>query len=371
MEAHIVTLALLSFEKAQILKSLLESKGIECFLQNVNLIQGAVSTGVKVQIDESDLSEALGVLENMMTLEKVDDSDAVSQRVPHILVPVDFSDYSQKALDIAYDWAALLGAELTVLHTYFYPMVNTVPFSDAFVYDLNSEELVIEMKDVAEKGMHKLMDHLHARNQSAAANKKVAVHSLLLQGLAEDEILSYAQKEKPIIVIMGTRGKDRKESDLIGSVTAEVIDSIKQPVLAVPEGFKYTGIEYLKHVLFVTNFEETDMAVIEGIEKLIRPLDVALHCVHVGPLKHSQWDEIKLVGLNDYLKSKFPHTLVKSDFIRSEDFWLGIEAYIRDHHIQFICLGSKRRNILSRMLNPSIAKKMLFHTNTPLLVFPS
>lgn len=370
MDENIITLTLLSFERAQVLKTLLEAKGIECFLQNANLIQGAVSSGVKVQIKSDDSAQAMKVLESMMKNAETLAVSGSEETTPRILVPVDFSDYSNKALNIAYDWALLLDAELTVLHSYYYPIGNTIPFSDAFVYDLNTEEMVMEMKDVAEKGMEKLMATLRQKNQ-AQQGKKVKIHSLLTQGLAEDEIVKFSNSYNPLVVIMGTRGKDRKESDLIGSVTAEVIDAIKVPVLAIPENFNYQSIDLLKRFLFVTNFEEADIRVINGIEKLIRPLDVSLHCVHVGPFRHSRWDEIKLAGLNDYMKKEFPYTEVVSDFINSEDFWLGVESYVRDQGIDIICVGSKKRNIISRMINPSIAKKMLFHTTTPLLVFPA
>jgi nucleotide-binding universal stress UspA family protein len=370
MSQNIVTLTLLSFEKAQVLKNLLEERGIECFLQNVNLIQGAVSTGVKVRIKEADLADALKVLEGMIEANESDDKDTDAEEIPRILVPVDFSDYSNKALAIAFDWAGLLDAELTVMHSYYYPMANTIPFSDAFVYDLNTEDMVVEMKDMAEKGMAKILEMLNQMN-GQKSGKKVKIKSILTQGLAEDEILRIAKGYKPIVVIMGTRGKDRKESDLIGSVTAEVIELCKIPVLAIPEDFDYKGIDALKQILFITNFEEADIKVVDGIEKLIRPLDVSMYCVHVGPFRHSRWDEIKLAGMNEYLKKQYPYTTVKSDFINSEDFWLGVEAYVRNHNIDIICLGAKRRNIISRMLNPSIAKKMLFHTTTPLLVFPA
>ncbi|MEO3240457.1 universal stress protein, partial [Parabacteroides distasonis] len=39
--------------------------------------------------------------------------------------------------------------------------------------------------------------------------------------------------------------------------------------------------------------------------------------------------------------------------------------------IDVIALSTYRRNILARMFNPSIARKMLFHTDTPLLVIDS
>lgn len=370
MEENIITLTMLSYEKAQILKSLLQVRGIECFVQNANLIQGAVSAGVKVKIKASDSDEAMGILEGMMEKNSLVTKAEPQQGNLRILVPVDFSDYSNKALAIAYDWAQLLGAELTVMHTYYYPVGTTIPFSDAFVYDLNTEEMVVEMREVAEKGMKGIEEIVSTKNKLVPGTP-VKVQYILSQGLAEEEIVKYSKTYQPFVVIMGTRGKDRKETDLIGSVTAEVIELTKVPVLAIPEDFHYMGIDQLKDILFITNFEETDINILNGIEKLIRSLEVSLHCVHVGPFRHSKWDEIKLAGLNDYLKKEFPLTPVTSDFISSENFWLGVEAYVQKHGIDIICIGSKKRNIIARMLNPSIAKKMLFHTTTPLLVFPA
>ena len=43
-------------------------------------------------------------------------------------------------------------------------------------------------------------------------------------GIPEDEILDYSNETNPLLIVMGTRGKSKKEKDLIGSVTAEVIE---------------------------------------------------------------------------------------------------------------------------------------------------
>ena len=46
MEDKLVTLAIHTFEKAQILKTILETEGIEVYIHNVNQIQPVVSAGV-------------------------------------------------------------------------------------------------------------------------------------------------------------------------------------------------------------------------------------------------------------------------------------------------------------------------------------
>ena len=43
MEDKLVTLAILTYAKAQILKNVLENEGIEAYIHNVNLIQPVIS----------------------------------------------------------------------------------------------------------------------------------------------------------------------------------------------------------------------------------------------------------------------------------------------------------------------------------------
>ena len=50
MEDKLVTLAILTYAKAQILKNVLEAEGIEAYIHNVNLIQPVISSGVRVRI---------------------------------------------------------------------------------------------------------------------------------------------------------------------------------------------------------------------------------------------------------------------------------------------------------------------------------
>ena len=59
MEDKLVTLAILTYAKAQILKNVLENEGIETYIHNVNQKQPVVSSGVRVRIKESDLPHAL------------------------------------------------------------------------------------------------------------------------------------------------------------------------------------------------------------------------------------------------------------------------------------------------------------------------
>lgn len=92
----------------------------------MNLIQPVISSGVRVRIKESDLPRALKIIESSSWLsseileEKSADSD--SEKVPKVLIPVDFSAYSLKACDFGFDVASRMHAEVVLLHVHFTPI---------------------------------------------------------------------------------------------------------------------------------------------------------------------------------------------------------------------------------------------------------
>lgn len=369
-EEKIITLATRNYEHAEIIRSLLYSEGIECFLENLNLIQGAVSDGVKIRIRESDLEKAVKIMEEVEKPELIKAKEKKRGRPARsrVLLPVDFSDYSSRAAEMALDWAARLDAELTVMHVFYNPVINTLPFTEAYVYDTSIDEMLIDLEDKAREDMNAFMGDLKQRKKKKNI-ENLPVKTKLLRGVAEDEIIRFSDEYMPTVIVMGTRGKDRKASDLIGSVTSEVMEGARVPVLAVPEDFEYEGIDKIKKVLYATNFEESDFLALDKLEKLLKPLDVSITFAHVCEKVDEKWDHLKMEGLKKYVSDKFPKTEIDFDLIQNEDFWVGMESYIRNKGIDIISLTTRRRNLFARLFNPSVGKKMLFHSTTPLLVF--
>ena len=369
-EGKIITLATRTYEHAEIIRSLLEYEGIECFLENLNLIQGAVSEGVKIRIRESDLEKAVRIIEDVERPELKKAEERKRGRPPkaRVLLPVDFSDYSSRAAEMAMDWAARLDAEITVMHVFYNPVINTLPFAEAYVYDTSVDEMLVELEEKAQEDMNSFIGHLKERKKQRGL-EKLNLKTKLLRGVAEDEIIHFSEEYEPTVIVMGTRGKDRKASDLIGSVTAEVMEGARMPVLAIPEDFDYQGIDEMQKLLYVTNFEESDFVALDKLEKLVKPLDVSITFAHICEKPSEKWEHLKMEGLKKYVAEKFPNTQIDFDFIENEDFWVGLENYVRQKGIDFISLTTYRRNLFARLFNPSVGKKMLFHSTTPLLVF--
>lgn len=347
MEDKLVTLAILTYTKAQILKNVLENEGIETYIHNVNQIQPVVSSGVRLRIKESDLPRALKITESSTWLSESivgEKEPKVKDKSNKILIPVDFSNYSMKACEFAFNLAKTENAEVILLHVYFTPIyASSLPYGDVFNYQIGDEESV---KTIIQK-VHSDLNALSEKIKEKVASGEfpnVKYSCILREGIPEEEILRYAKEQRPMVIIMGTRGKNQKDIDLIGSVTAEVIDRSRTAVLAIPEN---------------TPFFNT-----------WKSFHFSVSLIHLTDSKDT-WNEIKLAGIKEYFHKQYPGLEIHYDVVMNDNLLKGLDQYIKDNHIDIITLTSYKRNIFARLFNPSIARKMIFHSDTPLLVINS
>lgn len=369
-DEKLVTVAIHTYEKAQVLKSILESKGIPCVIHGINLIEPTIAGNVRVRINESDLPRALQVIEKVdFTSDVVEEADEEhKQPIKEILIPVDFSDYSLMACEFGFRLAFDLNCKVKLIHAFFTPFYPaSIPFGDSFTLQATDKDVYQDVKNNTEKEMNSLVKKVEY-NISKGVFPKVAFTSTLVEGLPEEEIISYSKKIKPTAIVMGTRGKNAKDLDLIGSVTAEVMDGCRTPIFAVPEDSKVSNLSEIKRVVFLTNFQEREFKALDIMMKLLNPYHVEIVLAHIAK-KEDVWNEIKLSGLQKKLSELYPHLKTSYMLIdQSVSLEVTLEKYIEENKIDMISLSSSRRNIFARMFNPGIARKMLFHSDTPILV---
>ncbi len=370
MEDKLVTLAILTYAKAQILKTILEDEGIETYIHNVNQIQPVISSGVRVRIKESDLPHALKIIESSAWLSedvvggKVSQTKSTSNKV---LIPVDFSGYSMKACEFGFNYAQNTGAEVVLLHVYFTPIYSTsLPYGDIFNYQLSDDENVKTILQKVHAELNGLLDKVKEKIASGQF-PNVKYMCVLREGIPEEEILRYVKDCCPRIVIMGTRGKNQKDLDLIGSVTAEVIERSRVPVLAIPENIPFRQFSEVKHIAFITNFDQRDLIAFDSLIASFKSFRFSVSLIHLSGIKDT-WDEIKLGGIKEYFHKQYPQLDIHYDVVQDDDLLNNLEQYIEKENIDIIALTSYRRNIFYRLFNPSIARKMIFHSDTPMLV---
>jgi nucleotide-binding universal stress UspA family protein len=366
---NLVTIAIHTYEKAYILQSILESEGIPAVVQGVSIVQPA-PVNMRVRINESDLPEALQIIENLHLSSYAAEEKPKKKHhdIRHeILIPVDFSDYSLTACEFGFRLAEDLNCKAKLFHAFFLPSYPaTTAFGEAFPLSMSDKKLYQSLKKNMEEEMKKLTDKIE---EEIIFGKlpKIEYSTVLVKGLPEEEIIEYSKTKRPTAIVMGTRGKHAKELDLIGSVTAEVIEGCRTPIFAVPERTS-ADLSEMKNVVFLTNFQEREFKAFDIMMKFLSPYPIKVYLAHIAK-KEDVWNEIKLSGIQKYLAEQYPNLQTEYKLIdHTEGLEIALEKFVHKYKIDMISLSSSRRSIFARMFNPGIARRMLFHSDMPMLV---
>ena len=141
-------------------------------------------------------------------------------RLKKILVPVDFSDCSKKALQYAIPFVRQFAAELILLHV----AQRYLPSGE--LASLSTEFMQRELCDTGEKG-------LAALQQSLAAD--VPCKTVLRVGQAHTEIIDAARELEVDLIILSTHGRTGLAHVFLGSTAERIVRHARCPVLIVRE----------------------------------------------------------------------------------------------------------------------------------------
>lgn len=141
--------------------------------------------------------------------------------IERILVPVDFSSCSKKALDYALPFAKQFGASIVLLHVV---QIN-LPASEFGMIDVAFTE-----KELRVSGERQLADLAKSQIPPEVLSK-----SLVRVGRPVTEIADVARKEGADLIILSTHGHTGLKHVLLGSVAENVVRYAPCPVLIVRE----------------------------------------------------------------------------------------------------------------------------------------
>lgn len=139
-----------------------------------------------------------------------------------ILVPVDFSENSRRALEYGCAFAEQFGSELHLLHV-LQDLVAMVP-EPGLAFPPPGDYME-ELRASAEKGLADLPDKAWAEGKSVVRATR--------QGPPFLEIVRYATDNETDLIIMGTHGRSGLAHVLLGSVAEKVVRKAPCPVLTV------------------------------------------------------------------------------------------------------------------------------------------
>ena len=152
-------------------------------------------------------------------------SDEITEMVPlipglkNILVPIDFSVTSQKALQYAVPFAKQFDAKITLLHVVDLPM-----YPQEFGYLLMDESAAM---DGTRKSLAGLASRLIA--------PELLAQTIVRSGLAWDTVVAVARETQTDLIITTTHGYTGIKHVLMGSTAERIVRHAPCPVLVVRE----------------------------------------------------------------------------------------------------------------------------------------
>ncbi|HET9826248.1 MAG TPA: universal stress protein [Chitinophagaceae bacterium] len=267
-----------------------------------------------------------------------------------IVVPIDFSDISNNAMEYAIGLAKNTGSSILLFHAYQVPVSMTdVPIVLVSVEDLqkNAESKMAEVKASVE--------------QETGGTVKVYAETKL--GDTVDELENICNHVKPFAVVMGTKGATGVERVFFGSTTLTTIKHLSWPVIVVPPDKKYSAI---KKIGFACDFREVVKTTpTHFIKDFVSEFKAELHVLNVDyKSSHFKPDTPE--------ESALLHTMLedlnpKYDFIEEENIETGIEKFAEKNDLDLVITIPKKHKLLEGLFKKSHTRELVFHSHVPIM----
>ena len=377
MDDKFITLAIHTGEHALALKRILEAHSIEVKLQKYMASGAPIAVAVRVMIHEKDLPLALKVTESIEHLNTLNLDNILTGHRGELLLPVDFNEYTICVCKAGFDIADHLHLQPVILHAYPTPVfspsfsldeASNLGIDNSLEEEFNEVELSRDLQKQGRKKMKQLIATLH-EEQKKKALPDINFKALLEDGVAEDVIKEYCRVSSPSLVVMVTRGKDKKGEQLIGSVTAEVLDDCKVPLLSIPENCNFTLIGNLKEVIYLCNLDQHDLICMDSFMRMFEYPDVNITLIPVNEKQEKNFKD-KLFNLKDYFSKTYPTAHFITAILPQKSFMPDFNNYESQRGTELIVVPNRRKNAFMRLFNPGIAHRLLFERDLPLLAIP-
>lgn len=268
-----------------------------------------------------------------------------------IIVPIDFSNTSLKALQYAIYLSHEFNYEIHLLHAIKSPTISTLA-----EIAIQEENLKKEEEDSNHR-LNELCEQLRADGfKNSSYQTEIGFLSDVLQRLEKEMEIAY--------IVMGTTGASGFLGNLIGSNASAVMQRIKSPLMLIPHE---SGMPDFKNLVFCTQFQTDETDVLKDV------FNFAHHFgSHVVLLKiNADWvlevfsdnSEIERVK-NTFQDEKFSIVIHKADSVIK-----GLDEYLEQHPTQLIILAVRKKNILERLLDGSTSRRIVLHSKTPMLIY--
>lgn len=273
-----------------------------------------------------------------------------------ILVPVDFSQYSEYALEVAAGIARKHNAEIIALHM--------MGLNDAVVSRDESKEVFEAMfyMKLAEKRFAEFLDKDYL--------KGIKVTDTVHNYKNFSEVNDVARDFEADLIVMGSHGSSGLREVFVGSNTEKVVRTSEIPVLVI----KHRAENFNPQLgIFACDFLKDSVGPYKRAQKMFDALGIKMQMLYVnlaGDFRSTREIEQRILNFLKHAGVENPlESLNKVIQYNEYSVEAGIFGYSQVSNADIIALPTQGRQGLAHFFSGSIGEDVVNHSDLPVMTF--
>ncbi|MGS2765073.1 universal stress protein [Sinomicrobium sp. M5D2P9] len=267
-----------------------------------------------------------------------------------ILVPTDFSDEAEFALQTAANFAKKFGSELYLLH----------------VLDLPVHLATSEMSELPEALFFiKLAQQKFESFMDKPFLKGIKVYDMVESDSIPNGIAKSIAENDIDMVIMGSGGTSGLREMFVGSNTEKVVRIAEVPVFTVKSLFE---IRENESIVFASDFSTETLESYKKVSEFAKKLGATLHLLFVNTPHNFVTTREAENRMNVFIKNGTPKKYTLNIY-NDNTVEQGIIRFANVIHARMIGMSTHGRTGLAHFFNGSISEDLVNHAMRPVITF--
>jgi nucleotide-binding universal stress UspA family protein len=272
-----------------------------------------------------------------------------------ILVPVELTHNSNILLQYANFMSELTGAVIHLFHVAQLPDFYISELEDYKLYEKELKEALNRIRTASLKSLQEMKVNYFTDLFTIECDVKLAKNIY-------NEIIDYAEKLNPDLILMGSPEQEKSARIKIGSNTERVLRLTKTPVVVVNNP---VGTLKLKKIVFASDFQKESVKNFKFLDSFLTGYNTSVRLLYINTKANFEEYEVIKDRIEKFKKN------FKGDFsvvIRAgKSIESSIVRYAKSINADMIALGVKRKQGLSLYFTDKITESVISLSDIPVL----
>ena len=268
-----------------------------------------------------------------------------------ILVPVDFSKYSENALKVAAEIAKKQDAEIVAVHM--------LGLSDAVITKEEDSMEGLFLLKLTQKRFVEFLDKDYLEG--------ITIHQTVKNYKVFSEIDEVAIEHNADLIVMGSHGSSGLSEVFVGSNTEKVVRTASVPVLVIKDSNTFTASK----AVFASDYKLESLDVFNRVTTIFKSLGIEVKLLYVNlPTEaYLSTTEIEERITNFLVHLSDDDTTLPEDIAIYSDYSVekGVFNYAKRIKADIIGIPTHGRKGLAHFFSGSISEDIVNHSKLPVL----